>query len=77
MDADPGDRKHGEQHEGLCERSDACPEAFPSTIAKRGIGVARSRCNWPTSRSQITASPKKIAMKSDACAITPGARYAR
>jgi hypothetical protein len=47
---------------------------LPSTIAVRGSGVASRRCSWPTSRSQITASPKKIAMNIAACAITPGAR---
>ena len=48
------------------------PVAFPRTIPRRGIGVASSRWSWPTSRSQITARPKKIAMKSAAWAITPG-----
>ena len=50
------------------------PAALPSTIASRGSGVASSRWSWPTSRSQITARPKKIAMNSAACAMIPGAR---
>ena len=65
-------------------RTNACasarmpaPPALPRTIARRGSGVASRRCSWPTSRSQMTASPKKMAMKSAACAMIPGARYAR
>ena len=50
------------------------PAALPSTIELRESGVASSRCSWPTSRSQMTARPKKIAMNIAACAITPGAR---
>jgi hypothetical protein len=52
----------------------AAPVALPSTIPSRGSGVASRRWSWPTSRSQITPRPKKIATNSAACAITPGAR---
>ena len=52
----------------------AAPVALPSTIPSRGSGVASRRCNCPTSRSQITPRPKKIATNNAAWAITPGAR---
>ena len=58
------------------ERTDA-PAALPSTIAVRGSGVASRRWSWPTSRSQITASPKKIEMNSAAWAMMPGVMKAR